>query len=275
VLYIVTTLGTPLKIMGTDDRFGTYASVDSELTLLYADMKSRQPHSLNGPLPNPFFQLRDTPFRHPQFPIYLVTRLAGYDFNDVKGTIDRALIAKNRGKFVLDLRSESDEPGNDWLRNTIILLPADRVISDETSKVIYNQKDVIAYASWGSNDPNRHERNLGYTWLPGAIMTEFVSTNARTFTRPPDTWRLGNWKDQNTWFFYSPQTMTADYIHQGVTGASGHTSEPYLVYTPRPDFVLPAYYSGRNLAESYYLGIPALSWQNIVIGDPLCSIGKP
>ncbi len=45
--------------------------------------------------------------------------------------------------------------------------------------------------------------------------------------------------------------------------------------TPRPDFLLPAYYSGRNLAESYYLAIRALSWQNIVVGDPLCSIGKP
>ena len=37
--------------------------------------------------------------------------------------------------------------------------------------------------------------------------------------------------------------------------------------------MLPAYYSGRNLAESYYLGI-RVSWQNIVVGDPLCRIGR-
>ena len=42
-----------------------------------------------------------------------------------------------------------------------------------------------------------------------------------------------------------------------------------------PDLLLPAYYSGRNLAESYYLSMRGLSWQNIVIGDPLCSLGKP
>ena len=36
----------------------------------------------------------------------------------------------------------------------------------------------------------------------------------------------------------------------------------------------PAYYQGRNLAESYYLAIRGLSWQNIVVGDPLCAIGK-
>ena len=69
--------------------------------------------------------------------------------------------------------------------------------------------------------------------------------------------------------------MTADYILEGATGASGHVDEPYLNMTPRPELLLPAYYSGRNLAESYYLAIPRLSWQNIVVGDPLCSLGKP
>ena len=42
----------------------------------------------------------------------------------------------------------------------------------------------------------------------------------------------------------------------------------------RPDFLLPAYFKGRNLAESYYLSIHSLSWQNVVLGDPLCAIGK-
>jgi hypothetical protein len=49
-------------------------------------------------------------------------------------------------------------------------------------------------------------------------------------------------------------------------------AEPFLVATPRPDLLLPAYFSGKNLAESYYLSIRALSWQNIVVGDPLCKI---
>jgi uncharacterized protein (TIGR03790 family) len=69
--------------------------------------------------------------------------------------------------------------------------------------------------------------------------------------------------------------LTADYIHDGATGASGHVYEPYLQMTPRPNILLPAYYHGRNLAESYYLSIPILSWMNIVIGDPLCRLGKP
>ena len=277
ILYVVTTMGVPLKIprisgegMGADN-----AAVDSELTLLYPDIRSNRPHSIAGSLPNPFFGRRDAKFSHPQFPLYLVTRLAAYDFDGVKGIIDRALQASNRGKFVIDLRSSSDQAGDAWLRDAAILLPKERTVFDESTKVLYNQTDVIGYASFGSNDFNRHQRFLGFHWLPGAIMTEFVSTNARTFSKPPDKWNISDWKSPQLWFAGSPQSMTADYILEGVTGASGHTDEPYLALNPHPQFLLPAYYHGRNLAESYYLSIPALSWQNVVIGDPLCSLGPP
>ena len=85
-------------------------------------------------------------------------------------------------------------------------------------------------------------------------------------------WTITTWKDSSHFFAGSPQSLTADYIHEGATGCSGHVTEPFLVATPRPDLLLPAYFSGRNLAESYYLSIRGLSWQNIVVGDPLCRI---
>lgn len=272
ILYIVTTSGVPLRIRGNSGSLiAEGASVDSELTLLYSDIRGL-PHALPSGVRNPFFNKTYAQFRHPDFPIYLVTRLTGYDFADVKSIIDRAISARNRGWFVIDLKAADNTEGNTWLRNAARALPKERVIVDETGKVLYNQRDVIGYASWGSNDPDRKQRHLGFQWLAGAIMTEYVSTNGRTFTRPPDSWNLGSWSDSKNWFVGSPQSLTADYVHEGVTGASGHVYEPFLQFTPRPDILLPAYYRGRNLAESYYLAIPALSWMNIVVGDPLCSI---
>ncbi len=150
--------------------------------------------------------------------------------------------------------------GNNWLRTAALSLPADRVVLEETDKVVIGEKDVIGYAGWGSNDPHRHQRNLGFVWLPGAIATEFVSSDGRTFQRPPAAWTIGAWQDVAHWFAGSPQTLTADYIHEGATGCSGHVYEPFLEYTPHPDYLLPAYFRGRNLAESYYLAIPGLSW---------------
>ena len=277
IYYIVTTAGVPLKISGEGDGMkSSAASVDSELTLLYADLKSGKPHPTEGVIPNPFFGKRDRALSHPEYPIYLVTRLAAYDFDGVKGMIDRCFAASNRGKFVLDLRGADDEQGNDWLRNAAILLPKERVLLDETTEPVYGITDVIGYASWGSNDRNRKRRFPGFHWLPGGIVTEYVSTDGRTFAKPPDQWTPSmDWIHRPAWFAESPQSMLADYILEGASGGSGHVYEPYLQMTPRPDLLLPAYYSGRNLAESYYLAIPGLSWQNIVVGDPLCSLGPP
>jgi uncharacterized protein (TIGR03790 family) len=275
VLYLVTTLGVPLKVSGPGSGLtASYASVDSELALLYSKLKGAR-FQRSGGINNPFFMKRDSPFRHPQFPIYLVTRLAAYDFAGVKDMIDRSLAARNRGRFVIDLNSASDEDGNNWLRTAAILLPADRVILDESKKVLYDLKDVIGYASFGSNDVNRKRRHLGFDWLPGAIATEFVSTSGRTFKRPPTDWTYTSWQDRLHFFAGSPQGLGADLLQDGATGASANVYEPYLMACARPDYLLPAYYQGRNLAESYYLSLTWLSWQGVVLGDPLCSLGKP
>lgn len=274
VLYIVLTQGMPLKVAGNGSgmvREG--ASVDSELTLLYAKMKGTQ-FQRAGPVPNPLFMKRDAPFRHPQFPIYLVTRLAAYDVTEAKIMVDHSLEARNAGKFVLDLSNGSDQDGNNWLRNAAIQLPAARVVVDETTNVLYNQHDVIGYASFGSNDPHRKQRWLHNEWLPGAIAIEFVSTSARTLKRPPDIWMYTNFGDTLRYWGGSPQGLTGDFLHEGATGAAGNAYEPFLQGCARPDYVFPAYFEGRNLAESFYIGLPYLSWQAIIFGDPLCSLGK-
>jgi uncharacterized protein (TIGR03790 family) len=55
VYYIVTTLGVPLKIDGKVAMNGDAASVDSELTLLYQELKGAPPHHTAGSIPNPFY----------------------------------------------------------------------------------------------------------------------------------------------------------------------------------------------------------------------------
>ena len=60
-------------------------------------------------------------------------------------------------------------------------------------------------------------------------------------------------------------------LHEGATGAAGNAYEPYLNACGRPDYLLPAYNQGRNLAESYYLSLIYLSWQSVIVGDPLCA----
>jgi tetratricopeptide (TPR) repeat protein len=52
---------------------------------------------------------------------------------------------------------------------------------------------------------------------------------------------------------------------------AANVAEPYLDGAIRPEILFPAYLSGFNLVEAFYLASPYLSWQTVVIGDPLCA----
>ena len=279
ILYIVLTKGVPLRIAGTGDRNGTMASVDSELTLLYRRL-SGHPVAFPGTTRNPYFlsadNVSDAPrFTHATQDIFLVTRLDGYTTADVMALIDRGTAPVKDGRVLLDERAGSSTPANAWLSEAADRLKAqgfaDRVSLETTGAVLQHEQNVLGYYSWGSNDPAITERQLDLHFVPGAIAATFVSTDARTFAEPPPTWKIGRWGAKETYFSGSPQSLTGDLIRAGVTGASGHVSEPFLDAAARPQILFPAYLAGFNLAEAFYLALPYLSWQTVVIGDPLCS----
>ena len=271
ILCLVTTQGVPLKIRGTSGNQGTSSSVDSELTAVYRELAG-EPVPREGPLANPYFQ-KQTPFDRDSYSMYLVTRLAGYTPADVAALINRAARARNTGVVALDQRSGELDEGNLWLRQAASRLPPQRVRLEPTAAVLRGLRNVIGYASWGSNDPNQRRRELDFEWLPGAVAVQFVSTDGRTFREPPAAWRLTSWLDRPNHWEGSPQSLAGGLIRQGVTGASGRFYEPLLIYAPRPQILFPAYLmDGRTLAESYWSAIPAISWMNIVVGDPLCRL---
>jgi uncharacterized protein (TIGR03790 family) len=273
--YLVLTAGLPLRVSGTEGLEGTLASVDSELVALPMKRKG-QTVPLEGGVRNPYFQQIHGPFNQRQFPIFLVGRLAAYDVATVKRMIDDALRAENRGQFVFDMKEgEAANPGDAWLNIASLQLPRERTVTESTRQVLSGQKGVVGYASWGSNDRERKRRLLGFEWRPGSVATEYVSTNGRTLRRPPDTWNLGNLWDGPHMFADSPQSMAADYLAEGASAVTGHTDEPYLNATPRPDYLFPAYFNGRSLGEAYMASLAKLSWRNILFGDPLMRIGPP
>jgi uncharacterized protein (TIGR03790 family) len=271
ILVLVTTSGVPLKVKGSFSATGTASSVDSELALLYNLLHGRKRPPLEGGVHNPFYRSTQR-FQHPQFAMYLVTRLTAYSLEDVKAMIDRSLQARNRGVVVLDGKGGDMDEGELWLRGAKGRLPPGRVVFDNTARVIENVGEVIGYASWGSNDPNRTKRTAGLRWLPGGIATEYVSTDARTFREPPAGWQITTWNDRAGYFAGSPQSLAGDLLREGATGVSGNVYEPYLPFTAHPDLLFPAYLSGWTLAESYWRSIPVLSWMNVVVGDPLCRL---
>jgi tetratricopeptide (TPR) repeat protein len=49
----------------------------------------------------------------------------------------------------------------------------------------------------------------------------------------------------------------------------GNVYEPYLEYLHRPDLFMAALARGHDLVDAAYYALPLLSWQSILIGDPL------
>lgn len=280
ILYIVLTKDVPIRISGTGGRSGTNSSVDSELTLLYR-RRTGQSSPIAGFVPNPYFAgagpiASIKPFTHESQDIYLVTRLDGYTVQDALGLIDRAATPSKDGRFVLDERAALLDSGGDrWLRTAAERLReqglGDRVELDESTTVLTKESRVLGYYSWGSNDPAIRERDYEIQFVPGALAGMFVSTDGRTFKEPPPTWRPSNDGRRESIYGGSHQSLMGDLIRAGVTGAAGHVDEPFLDATIRPEILFPAYVSGRNLAESYYAAMPYLSWQTIIVGDPLCA----
>jgi uncharacterized protein (TIGR03790 family) len=279
ILYVVLTKGIPLRVKGTAGRNGTMASVDSELTLLYRRMAGTDV-SLVGPVPNPYFAgdrpAPPRPFDRENFDIYLVTRLDGFTTNDVLGLIDRGAKPSRTGRILLDRKAGYTEAGGDsWLQSAADWLTAhgfgDRTVLEATSRTLTGESDVLGYFSWGSSDPAVTSRHLGLMFVPGAIAASFVSTDARTFKEPPADWNIASWNDRAKFFAGSPQSLSGDLIRDGVTGVAGNVAEPYLDGTVRPDVLFPSYVSGLALGESFYAAMPFLSWQTIVVGDPLCA----
>lgn len=276
-LYIVLTKGVPLRIDGTLGADGTTASVDSELTLLYRRLVGT-PVGIAGHVPNPYYldqkKVSDAKFfSRASSDIYLVTRLDGFTVDDVLKLIDRGSAPSTDGKIVLDQRgSLIDAGGDQWLAAAADRLrqsgAGDRVVLEMTKALAVTDGPVLGYYSWGSNDPANRLRHFGFQFVPGAIAGLFVSTDGRTFTEPPADWVPGVATDKRG---LGMQSLTGDLIRDGITGVAGHVSEPYLDATIRPQILFPAYLAGFNLAESFYLAMPYLGWQTVVIGDPLCA----
>lgn len=94
-----------------------------------------------------------------------------------------------------------------------------------------------------------------FNYAPGAIFNTLESFNARAFG-PLDT-RFN-------------QEQVADFIAAGGTFGIGHCWEPLALGASRAHPLVANFILGRlSWAEAAYTALPSLSWQFIVVGDPL------
>lgn len=266
--YIVTTKGMPLSV-NRGNTFSTSSpssSVESELSLILGPYSSSI--GGNGIVFSPYYY-QNMHFSKTAFGVYLVTRLDGYSYDEIKAMIDKGgpnrAFSSTGSKFVFDQDPDwnGSLPGLNNAMTSAKTILAGKGLNgqlDQTTTYLTNQSSVIGYVSWGSND---HYASL-YTqyakpsngWAAGAIAETYVSTSGRTFNAPAA---------------YG-QSLIADLVTEGITGVKGYVYEPFSFSMAVVSVLFDRYTGGYNLAESYYMASRSLSWMDVVVGDPKTSV---
>lgn len=232
------------------------ASVDSELALL-AETKP----ALSGFAPNPYYESRQR-FGHfdPASRLLLVGRLDGPDDATVRRLIDDALAAEGSGlsgRSVIDLALK-DGPyqlGEDWLRECVRShrLAGIPVYADRNADLIpaaWPLPDTILYFGWYRDQPGGALADAGFRFARGAVACHLHSFSAARLRHPDQHW-------------------TAPLLQRGAAATLGNVWEPYLPLTCHLDVLNQRLLAGFTFAEAAWAATPALSWMQVVIGDPL------
>jgi len=101
-----------------------------------------------------------------------------------------------------------------------------------------------------------------FIYAPGAMFTSLESFNARDFS---GIGQAGGY----------PQQQVSSFIGAGGTFAVGNVWEPFADGIPDNLQLVRNFYLGNlTFAEAAYSSMPGLSWQQIVVGDPLARVSR-
>ena len=116
---------------------------------------------------------------------------------------------------------------------------------------------IALYAGWYANNADGPFALPRVEFMPGAFAYHLHSFSAATLRSTTQNW-------------------CGPLLAKGATCTMGCVYEPYLACTPNVAAFLERFADGFTFGEAAWASQPALSWQTVVIGDPLYRpFGKP
>ncbi len=263
IAYLVTCRGVPLRIshdLALSDMSRAsvrpelrtnQGAVDSELSLL-----ARGDYAPEAFVRNLLF-LKDRPGRFELDEVVRVSRLDGPTVEDVLTMIDRTLLAERQGllgRAYVDL-SGPHTLGEEWLGSVVRELEAmhfdPEVHRGEGTFPVTARFDApVLYFGWYAQNINGPLSLPDFRLPAGAIALHIHSYSAHTLRSTTEGW-------------------CGPLVARGAAATLGAVFEPYLELMHQPHLLLRYLARGHTLGEAAYHALPVLSWQNIVVGDPL------
>ena len=236
------------------------SALDSELSLVRVE-----DYSLSGWIPNPYFiGFKDKKLTIGKDKILMVSRLDGSSEEVVRRIIRDSIQTERsgiRGIAYFDARwprpdkqklgayafyDNSIHQAADWVRKSKTM----PVLVDDSAELFQpgDGPDASLYCGWYS----LAKYVDAFTWNPGAVGFHIASSECSTLRN----------KKSRVWC----KMM----LEKGVAATIGPVYEPYVEAFPIPEiffkFLIDGYLS---LAECYLISTPYLSWQMVLVGDPL------
>lgn len=231
------------------------ASVDSELAALGVFNEDNF-----GVVTNPFFR-RFVPALDSGLPpaMLLVCRLDAPDAETVRRMIDDSLYAEQNGLYgwaYIDRRSIPESgyrEGDDWLQAAAAEcwnngVPVNLDNMPDVFPAGFPVTNAALYYGWYTE--NIAGAMTAASFERGAIAVHIHSFSAATLRNPNAHW-------------------SAPLLARGAAATLGNVYEPYLTLTAHLDVFNDRLLNGFTLAECGYMSLRALSWMNVIIGDPL------
>jgi uncharacterized protein (TIGR03790 family) len=230
------------------------AAVDSELALLGVEGLP-----IAGSLKNPYFK-SEANAAESNLPMTLVGRIDGPSRAICERMIRDAIATEKTGLWgmaVIDIAKKygSMEAGDPWLeaivrshRETGIPTLVDRF--PDTLPTNYPLRDVAVYYGWYDWNVNGPFVNPSFRFKMGAVAVHLHSFSAAQLRDPAKNW-------------------CAPLLARGAAATLGNVHEPYLEMTHNFEVFQARLMAGYPLVEAAYMAVPVLSWQNVVLGDPL------
>jgi len=262
--YLIVCRGVPLRIKNEPSLVSTVkgmpnrpqmrtnrSSVDSELSLLAVGN-----YNINSFVPNPLYR-KEKPQRLLLESVVRVSRLDGPSAKDVFGMIDGALEAERNGligRAYVDTKGPYPQ-GKRWLKVTAkelekLHFPITQRDEKGTFSIGARFDAPAMYAGWYTTNVNGPFTLPGFRFAPGAVAMHIHSFSAHTLHSDSEAW-------------------CGPLLARGAAATVGAVYEPYLEFMHHPDLLFKGLTQGMTLGEAAYYSLPTLSWQNVLVGDPL------
>ena len=230
------------------------AAVDSELALLGVDGLP-----VKGPLNNPYFKTEKS-FADTGIAMTLVGRIDGPSQSVCERMIRDAIETEKTGLWgmsVIDIAKKfPDAPTGDPALENIARLHREEGIPvmvdrfPDTLPLNFPLRDTSIYYGWYDWNVSGPFLNPSFQFKKGAVAVHLHSFSAAQLRDPSKNW-------------------CAPLLARGAAATLGNVNEPLLPLTHNFDIFQARLLAGYTLVEAAYMAAPAVSWQNVVLGDPL------